>query len=202
MILLLLACATPRWTAEGAMGAHLAALDADKDGRVDAAEYGRARWAGPEFAQVDGDGDGAMSAVELLDLYDAQSPTAFDGGAPQEPARMGAQAWAMPAGQPYVWEVLAWMADALGRAGHATPPADVVAAAVASGDLHSPESLRALACIAPEWRAAGWTWPEGLPTPPAPDAALAAPDADPSAAVTAEVRAHLEMLRTGHRPAP
>ena len=96
LLIVLLACSTPRWTEEGALAPHRAAIDTNGDGRVTADEYDRVRWQGPPFSSADGDGDGDLSAAELLTLFRAQSATRFDGAPPEEDARPGTTAGELP----------------------------------------------------------------------------------------------------------
>jgi hypothetical protein len=202
LVLWITGCEQPQWTAEGALAVHRAALDTDRDGRVSAAEYDRTRWQGPPFASADADNDGDLSASELLVLFQSQSPTSFDGATAPESARLGGQSWSLAPRQQCVWEVLVWMSDALGHAGQAVPDPVLIDTAVLSGDIESPASRRVLAQLQPAWVAQGWAWPEGLPAadPSAPPERATAPaGTDPSAAVTARIRANLAELRGNYR---
>lgn len=197
-LFLLLGCAPPRWTPESALAPHRAALDADRNGVVDAAEFERPRWEGPPFASADADGDGDLSTAELLALFRAQSPTGFDGGTPPEDARPGGQPWQVPTREQDVWEVLVWMGDALRSDGDAGADPALVDAAVQSGSLESPESRVALASMQSAWETNGWPWPEGLPrtdSPPTP----ATGGSDPSSIVSLRVQAELTARRARHR---
>lgn len=192
--LFLLGCATPVWTVDGALADHRVVLDADADGRVDAAEYGRTRWEGPSFAGADGDGDGDLSTTELVALFQAQSPTNFDGDPAPQDLRPSQPPWSLPRAQQDVWEVLAWMAEALKAAGRPGPDPVLVDQAVLSGELSSPAGRQALASLQGGWLALGWPWPEGLPLaaealPPG------APGADSSSAVVARIQAQLRPSR-------
>jgi hypothetical protein len=169
------------------LAVHRATLDHDGDGRVGSAEYARTRWQGPSFAGADRDGDGDLSAAELLVLFRAQSPTTFDGQAVADEERPKREALALPAAQQDVWEVLAWMGDALRQAGVGGPDPDWVAAAVWSGSFGSAETHRVLASLRPGWMLQGWRWPDGLPAPEG--EVLQAPlDVDPSATILARLR--------------
>ena len=187
-LLWLLACGSPRWTEERALEPHLAALDGDQDGRAGEAEYRRARWEGPPFASADQDGDGALSAGELLSLFRLQSPTDFDGGDPQaqRPA-VGQQPALLNPQQEEAWEVLAWMSGALLAAGQEGPDPGLVDKAVRSGDLESAAGRAALAEIQEGWLAQGWPWPEGLPISPAP---IPGSSPDPTRIVRERIRAY------------
>lgn len=163
MILALLACA-PTWTEAGALASHRARLDADGNGRVEAAEYDAHVWNGPLFGTVDRDADGDLSAAELERLIAAQQPTTFDGFSEAEVIHRGGAGIAAPTGTARdTWEVIVWMNDALRAAGEPGLKPEDVAAAVASGTLESPESAAALATLRPQWEAHGWAWPAGLP---------------------------------------
>lgn len=163
MILLLLACA-PRWTPESALEGHRSRLDANGDGRVEAAEYDAHVWNGPRFGTADRDADGDLSAAELEWLVSAQQPTTFDGFAEVEVIHRGGAGIAAPTGKARdTWEVIVWMNDALRAAGEPGVEPEAVAAAVASGTLESPESAAVFATLRPRWEAHGWAWPAGLP---------------------------------------
>lgn len=122
VLLLLLACATPRWTEEGALAPHRATLDRDGDGRVTADEYDRVRWQGPPFSSADADGDGDLSTAELLTLFRAQSATRFDGAPPEEDARPGTTAGELPPAMQHQREVEEWGAASAPTDGAVTRP--------------------------------------------------------------------------------
>ena len=85
MILLLLACATPRWTLDGTVAPARARLDSNHDGRVDSAEYARVAFAAPPFDTVDVDHDGDLSTAELRTFVYATDPATFLAAGPERP---------------------------------------------------------------------------------------------------------------------
>lgn len=165
MIFWLTACATaPAWTDTGAVAPLLHTLDRDGDGRVDHAEYDRVRWSGPPFPSADVDGDGALDAGELLRLFRGQSPTAFDGAAPEPPPLVTSHpGHRRTVRQEETLEVLTALADSLRAAGDPAPTADELESAATTAHLDSPECLALLARMRPAWEHHGWTWPTGVP---------------------------------------
>lgn len=164
---LFVACTAERWAAEGAAQRQLVLFDADRDGRVVAEEYLAHRYAGPPFGAADQDGDGALSAAELLRLGRGQDGRSFDGAAarPTYPAHSVSEA-GLTAAQVSVLEVLGWMSTGLAAGGQAPLDPAALQAAVDSGDLESPASLACLAALRPGWTALGRPWPAGLPAIP------------------------------------
>lgn len=162
-MILLLACAiggAPTWTPENVLAPHRARLDTNHDGRVTAEEYARVAWSAPPFATVDVDRDGDLSVAELQRLIESQNPNRFDApAAPVDAGPGGNTRGAIDAGQRDVWEILVAMADELRKRGGPDVPPDLVAAAVGTGRMDSPETLRVLAILRPAWRANGWPWP-------------------------------------------
>ncbi len=73
------------WSYRGALAPSLAAMDADGDGRVSAAEYSALALAGPPFTAVDIDRDGAIAPEEFEELVFGQDPLRFDGAPLREP---------------------------------------------------------------------------------------------------------------------
>jgi hypothetical protein len=67
----------------------LVPLDRDGDRRVDATEYAAVAGTGPAFAQLDTDGDGGLSAVEVRTLILATDPLTFDPGLVEQSVGMG-----------------------------------------------------------------------------------------------------------------
>ncbi len=162
MIPLLVACSSPMWTPDGALAPHRARLDTNTDSRVSAAEYDAHRWNGPPFATADQNGDGDLSASELVWLVRTQSPTSFDAPIPQPPLALGQTTSTRPtAAQRELHEVFVWMDDSLRAAGDAPLDAAVLSAAADSGRVDSPEAVAAFAQLRPRWEARGWGWPEG-----------------------------------------
>ncbi len=155
--------APTRWTEADALAPHRLRLDLNHDGRVTKDEYERTLWRGPDFASADLDGDGDLSAPELVHLVQVQSSTAFDGPPAAEPAPSGGPHSAPDADQEHVLEVLVLLGDALRSHGLPGPNPDAVAAAVTTGDLNSPETLAVLDTLRPAWLGQGWAWPAGLP---------------------------------------
>lgn len=164
MILLWLACQTPVWTEAAALAPHRARLDQDQDGKVSAAEYEKTLWNGPPFGSADRDGDGDLSVAEVVLLVKGQSPSSFDGpGGGESVKKGGAGVEIPPDSERDLIELFAWMEGALQAAGQPALDPAQVQAAVHSGRVDSPESLRVWAMVKPRWEAQGWTWPAGLP---------------------------------------
>ncbi len=160
-------CGAPRWTAEGAAARQLGLLDGDLDGRVSSAEYRAHRYTGPPFGTADQDGDGALSAPELLRLGRGQDGLRFDGAVarPTYPAH-SVEAAGLSAPQMAVLEVLGWMSASLAAGGAAPLDSAALRAAVDSGELESAASIACLAEMKPRWTALGRPWPAGLPAVP------------------------------------
>ena len=164
MIALLLACAAPTWTPEGALAPHLARLDRDHDGHVTAAEYEAAAWNGPPFPSADADHDGELSAPELVRLHRTASATAFDHPGAGAPLQHATEDFTpTPAAERAVEEVLVALTDALRAAGDPSVEGLSLHDAVRSASLESPASKAVLDRIRPAWLARGWTWPVGVP---------------------------------------
>lgn len=78
MMLLLLACASPPPPDAAPFAGALVALDADHDGEVSLGEYPEHPVGGAGAAQIDRDGSGTISAVEVRDEVFAVNPASFD----------------------------------------------------------------------------------------------------------------------------
>lgn len=169
ILLLVLGCAcawpdsSPEWTPVASVAPFRIFLDLDADGLVDADEYERTRWKGPPYATVDADHDGDASASEILTLFQAQSPTSFDGVTDPDGAAPLRPPWSIPVEQRDVWQVLVWMGDALRSRGQPGPDPQAVDAAVLTGRIDSPQTMAVLDFIRPQWLANGWSWPSDLP---------------------------------------
>lgn len=70
----------PRYTDEAAVAPALRRLDQDLDGRVTEAEHTRVAFAARPWAEVDTDGDGALSTAELISEIDQSDPVTFFSG--------------------------------------------------------------------------------------------------------------------------
>lgn len=148
---LALGCAAPAWSENTVMEPHLAALDRDGDGRVDAREYAAVRWNGPPFATVDRDHDGQLGTAELAWLVRAQAPTRFDGGGhpPVKP----------PAGMQdrrgvelqHAVESIVWMHTALVAQGLPGLSAPLLADVHATRDPADPRLAEARATLDAQW---------------------------------------------------
>jgi hypothetical protein len=91
--LLLLAACGPRWTEAKVVAPTLTRMDSDKNGAVEKGEYDAVLYRGVPFEKADGDGDGVLSASELLALVNATDPVeAISPGATARAARSGRDA--------------------------------------------------------------------------------------------------------------
>ncbi len=156
--------ARPPWTELGALAGHHRTLDTDGDGRITKEEWDPSVWNGPGFWSADVDGDGDVSAAELLVLVRAQPAGTFDApGAPDDTLR-GAGESVRPVGAARdIWEVAVWMSDALRAVGSEGADPAAVKQAVDAGTPDS-DAVRALfGVLRPRWEAQGWAWPVGFP---------------------------------------
>lgn len=166
IVALLLACSPPpppAWTEVGALAGAHARLDTNGDGRVTKPEWDDRVWNGPRFWSADGDGNGDVSAAELLLLARLQDATRFDGGSAAEAVPPDVSGLRPVGAARDAWEVLVWMSDALRARGAAGLPPATVKAVVDAGGLTTPAGQAALAELRPRWEAAGLTWPRELP---------------------------------------
>lgn len=161
MFLFTLACVQPGpWDESAVLAPHFARPDTNHDGHVDRDEYARVAWAAPDFDVVDRDQDGGLDHSELRQLVSSQSPTTFDGALVELPSTPGMPAeGALSTRQRHTWEVIVAIVDEVRRVnGPASSPTDVLAA-VNSGALDSPESLRVLAPLRDTFAEHRWHWP-------------------------------------------
>ena len=161
------------WSHRGALAPTLAAMDADGDGRVGAAEYGALALGGPSFSAVDIDRDGAISPGELAALVFTQDPLRFDGAGLREPWSEDIQARTVhpdPYEQRTVRDLLRALCELVRAAdpGAALPGEADIEAAARPRRLDSPASRAVLEDIRAAAERAGAAlpprlFPEGAP---------------------------------------
>jgi hypothetical protein len=167
--LALLAChREPGWTEPAAVEPALARLDADRDGRVDQAEFDRVAWGGPSFAFADADRDGALSAAELAAALRKVDPLDFDDAPPRgapDPKLGPGMTGTFTVEQRWLWELLySLRGEALAKDPAAPVPSDeAVRAAIATGRVDAAATQAVLVQLRDAWTAVGLTFPAGLP---------------------------------------
>jgi hypothetical protein len=151
----------PDPVAEQAFGGVLALLDADRSGRVEPAEYTRVAQPGsPAFATLDRDGSGGLDMAELVGLIAGQNPSTFQPNFIPMTQNPLAEARPDPTAE---WEVRVvrnfylFELEEVHRRDPTLPiPSEVdIAAALQSGDVHSPPSLDMLVKVVAACRATG-----------------------------------------------